>query len=69
VDALGMALAVIELGKITGFAAYFIVADFGFWFHFDCFCWHETLLSKDFVRRSLRSFFTSESFAHRIRQS
>ena len=54
VDALGMALAMIELGEVASFASNFAVTDFSFWFHPNSLCFHEVLLCETSARESSR---------------
>ena len=53
-DALGMALAMIELGEVASFASNFVVADFCFWFHSSSLCFHEALLCEKSAREPSR---------------
>ena len=53
-DALGMALAMIELGEVANFASNFVVADFCFWFHSNSLCFHEALLFEKSARELSR---------------
>jgi hypothetical protein len=45
-DALGVTLAVIELGKVASLASNFVVTDFCFGFQLNGLCFHDVLLSE-----------------------